>query len=92
MKRVVDGQVAATVSREGLWHALTPQMFRLGALRAALQAARAAGVSVTDEAQAMELAGHVVGVVPGRADNVKITRREDLELAAWLIQRLDRQA
>jgi 2-C-methyl-D-erythritol 4-phosphate cytidylyltransferase len=89
MKRVVDARVAATVSREGLWHALTPQMFRLGALRAALTAARAAGVSVTDEAQAMERAGHAVGVVPGRSDNVKITRREDLELAAWLVGRLE---
>ncbi len=92
MKRVVGGTVTATVPREGLWHALTPQMFRLGELRRALEAARDAGVTVTDEAQAMERAGRAVRVVPGRADNIKITRREDLALAAWFLEHLEATA
>jgi 2-C-methyl-D-erythritol 4-phosphate cytidylyltransferase len=76
------GQVTETVSREGLWHALTPQMFRLGLLRGALRAALAGGRLVTDEAQAVELAGHRAQLVEGHPDNVKVTRPEDLALAA----------
>ena len=58
MKRAeADGTVTATVPREGLWHALTPQMFRLGTLRAALDRALARGELVTDESSAVELAG-----------------------------------
>ncbi|MGM0413024.1 MAG: 2-C-methyl-D-erythritol 4-phosphate cytidylyltransferase [Pseudomonadota bacterium] len=76
------GVVDATVDRRGLWRALTPQMFRLGLLREALTAALAAGVPVTDEASAVEWAGHRPHMVEGAADNVKITRPEDLALAA----------
>lgn len=77
-----DGVVDATVDRSGLWRALTPQMFRLGPLRTALGEALAAGVPVTDEASAVEWAGHRPRMVEGSADNVKITRPEDLALAA----------
>jgi len=88
MKRTdVHGDVVDTVSREGLWHALTPQMFRLGALRRSLQRAMADGRLVTDEAQAMELAGAVPRMVEGRPDNIKITRPEDLALAELYIRR-----
>jgi len=88
MKRVENGQVTATVERDKLWHALTPQLFPVRALRDAWLAARADGVSVTDEAQAMERAGQAPMVVRGRADNIKITRAEDLELAAFFILRM----
>lgn len=82
MKRTdAHGQVLETVSREGLWHALTPQMFRLGALRRALEAAIERGVHVTDEAQAMELAGHAPRMVEGHPDNIKITQQQDMALA-----------
>ena len=81
------GRVEATVAREGLWHALTPQMFRLGALRQALAGALAAGVLVTDEAAAMEWAGWRPELVEGTADNLKITRPEDLALAAFYLAR-----
>ncbi len=90
LKRVDGERVMATVPRDGLWHALTPQVFPLAALRAALAAARAAGVQATDEAQAMERAGHAPRVVQGRADNIKITRAEDLELAALVLEHLER--
>ncbi|MDD3448221.1 MAG: 2-C-methyl-D-erythritol 4-phosphate cytidylyltransferase [Gammaproteobacteria bacterium] len=82
MKRAgARDRVAATVPREGLWHALTPQMFRTGALRAALAAALGRGELVTDESSAMELAGHAPRLVPGRPENIKVTRPEDLALA-----------
>lgn len=76
-----DGRIEHTVDRERLWHALTPQMFRVRVLRDALRAALAAHRLVTDEAQAIELAGCVPRVVEGHADNIKITRPEDLPLA-----------
>lgn len=81
------GRIAHTEPREGLWHALTPQMFRLGLLRESLQQALAAGVRVTDEASALEHAGLRPLLVEGRADNLKITRPEDLELAEFFLTR-----
>jgi 2-C-methyl-D-erythritol 4-phosphate cytidylyltransferase len=81
------GRVAATVDRSRLWHALTPQMFRLGMLHAALYAALARGLLVTDEAAAMEAAGFAPRLVEGRSDNLKITRPEDLALAEFYLTR-----
>ena len=80
-----EGRVTGTVSRAGLWRALTPQMFRFQALSQALAAAAQAGITVTDEAQAMERMGHPVAVIPGRADNLKITHPEDLALAQAIL-------
>jgi 2-C-methyl-D-erythritol 4-phosphate cytidylyltransferase len=85
MKRVREARVVETVPRDDLWHALTPQMFPLAALRRALEGARAEGVAVTDESQAMERLGWRPAVVQGRADNIKITRPEDLALAALFL-------
>ena len=75
------GEVLETVSREHLWRALTPQMFRLGQLQQALQTALADGFLVTDDASAMEHIGRQPGLIAGRGDNIKITRPEDLSLA-----------
>jgi len=86
MKRVdADGRVAATIERRGLWHALTPQMFRYGQLHAALRQAVARRSAVTDEASAMELAGYRPRMVQGHRDNIKITLPADLELAAFFL-------
>ena len=79
------GEVQRTVPREGLWHAFTPQMFRLGPLQEALTRALAAGQLVTDDASAMELAGLRPLLVEGHADNLKITRPEDLPLAHFYL-------
>ena len=83
----VAGRVAATVDRSRLWHALTPQMFRLGMLQEALSAALARGLLVTDEAAAIEAAGFAPRLIEGRADNLKITRPEDLALAEFYLAR-----
>jgi 2-C-methyl-D-erythritol 4-phosphate cytidylyltransferase len=79
------GLVACTLDRSVLWRAQTPQMFRLGELCAALDSAAVQGLSITDEASAMELAGHPVQLVPGSARNLKVTLPEDLQLAAWYL-------
>lgn len=77
------GEVVATVDRRQLWRAFTPQMFRLAALEQALRERLARDEIVTDEAQAMELAGCSPVLVLGRADNIKITHRADLRLAEF---------
>ena len=87
MKQVdSDSMILKTVERDGLWRALTPQMFRLGPLRDALQQAIASGVMVTDDAAAMEMAGYRARMVEGQADNIKITRPADLQLAEFYLQ------
>jgi 2-C-methyl-D-erythritol 4-phosphate cytidylyltransferase len=80
-----DGRVEATVVRESLWRAQTPQMFRYGLLCRALQEARDAGVSVTDEAMAIERMGLRPRLVPCGAHNIKVTTAEDLALAAYYL-------
>jgi 2-C-methyl-D-erythritol 4-phosphate cytidylyltransferase/2-C-methyl-D-erythritol 2,4-cyclodiphosphate synthase len=74
LKRVADGQIVATVARDGLYRAQTPQAFRYPLLRA-LHAAGAAGM--TDDAGLLEAAGHPVAIVPGSDDNIKLTYAED---------------
>jgi len=87
MKRAGTNQrVITTEDREGLWHALTPQMFRFGKLRHALEQALEDESLVTDEASAMELAEYEPLLVEGHADNIKVTRPEDLALAAFYLQ------
>jgi len=86
MKRVdTKGTIQETVDREGLWHALTPQMFRHGALIDALENALSKDLLVTDEAQAIELNGLQAVLVEGHPDNIKITRNKDLALAEFLL-------
>jgi 2-C-methyl-D-erythritol 4-phosphate cytidylyltransferase len=80
-----DGRVAATVPRERLWRAQTPQMFRLGPLRRALAAAIEAGETPSDEAAAIERAGSKPLLVEGSPFNIKITRAADLEFAAAVL-------
>ncbi len=77
--------VAATLEREGVWQAQTPQMFVMGELAEAL-AGDLAGI--TDEASAMERLGHRPVLVEGARSNIKITYPSDFELAnAWMASR-----
>jgi 2-C-methyl-D-erythritol 4-phosphate cytidylyltransferase/2-C-methyl-D-erythritol 2,4-cyclodiphosphate synthase len=85
VKRELADHVA-TVDRQGLWRALTPQVFAFAALRHALREAALAGVTVTDEAQAVERMGLHPALVPGSPFNVKVTRAADLDLAAAILK------
>jgi 2-C-methyl-D-erythritol 4-phosphate cytidylyltransferase len=85
-----DERIEGTVDRASLWHAYTPQMFRLGLLRHALREALAANDLVTDDASAIERLGHAPRLVEGHADNIKITRAEDLPLARFYLQQQGR--
>jgi 2-C-methyl-D-erythritol 4-phosphate cytidylyltransferase len=83
LKSAHDGRVSATVERETMWLAQTPQMFRLGPLRQALSAA---GSDVTDEAGAMQALGLAPRLIAGSLENLKITWPEDFELAERLLR------
>jgi 2-C-methyl-D-erythritol 4-phosphate cytidylyltransferase len=84
LKNVEGGNILGTLDRRQIWRALTPQMFRYGLLKTALEAAEG-NPGVTDEASALELMGLKPKIVEGRPDNIKITRPEDLALAQFYL-------
>ncbi len=87
LKRVsADRKIVETVSRENLWEAQTPQVFRRQLLLDAY--ARRGGFNATDDAQLVERLGHAVAVVPGSPVNIKITTKEDLRLAEQALKAL----
>ena len=81
VKRVRDGVVEATIDRSVLWSVQTPQAFAASLLREAHEKARRDGFLGTDESMLVERLGHRVRVVPGLAENVKITTPDDLRRA-----------
>jgi 2-C-methyl-D-erythritol 4-phosphate cytidylyltransferase/2-C-methyl-D-erythritol 2,4-cyclodiphosphate synthase len=89
LKRVKEGVVLETLSRDGLVRVQTPQAFRSEALVRAHRDADLGGESATDDAMLLERAGMRVAVVPGEADNIKITTSDDLRLAALLGRQRD---
>ena len=81
-------EIASTLSREGLWRALTPQVFHLQVLLGALKKVIDEKLVITDDAQAIEMVGYAPQLVVGSVDNFKITTPGDLALAqmVWLNQ------
>jgi 2-C-methyl-D-erythritol 4-phosphate cytidylyltransferase len=87
LKRIdAERQVHETVSRQGLWLAQTPQVFRRDWLTDAYAHRGKASREITDDAQLLEAAGHKVHVVEGSSTNVKITTKADLHLAEAVIK------
>jgi 2-C-methyl-D-erythritol 4-phosphate cytidylyltransferase/2-C-methyl-D-erythritol 2,4-cyclodiphosphate synthase len=84
LKRVEAGRIAATVDRNGLFRAQTPQGFRYAAILDAHAQAAAAGVELTDDAMVAERIGLAVAMVAGTEDNFKITTMQDLGRAEAL--------
>ncbi|SFT81352.1 2-C-methyl-D-erythritol 4-phosphate cytidylyltransferase [Kosakonia arachidis] len=93
MKRAEPGKtaIAHTVERNDLWHALTPQFFPRQLLHDCLARALDEGATITDEASALEYCGFHPELVAGRADNIKVTRPEDLRLAEFYLTFSDLQ-
>lgn len=86
VKRVdAGGTVIKTLDRKQLWRAQTPQMFRYGLIREALEEAIASESEITDEASAVELKGLMPVVVRGSENNIKITLPADLALAEYYL-------
>ncbi|HQU45367.1 MAG: 2-C-methyl-D-erythritol 4-phosphate cytidylyltransferase [Planctomycetia bacterium 21-64-5] len=86
LKRVKGQTIEETVSREGLWEAQTPQVFRRQLLLDAY--AKRGSFQATDDAQLVERTGHPVTVVQGSPINMKITTQEDLRLAEQALKAL----
>lgn len=80
-RATVEGRIARTEDRNGLWSAQTPQMFRVGLLAQALDSA----IQVTDEASAIEALGLHPKLVASDTTNFKVTYPQDLHLAALLL-------
>ncbi|MGH7250267.1 MAG: 2-C-methyl-D-erythritol 4-phosphate cytidylyltransferase [Nitrospiraceae bacterium] len=80
-----DRLIECTVDRRSLWLAQTPQAFRLALLREAHRKAEQEGIQATDDAQLVERLGHRVALVEGSAENIKITRPEDLAIGEAIL-------
>ncbi len=80
------GNVRKTLCRQRVWRAMTPQMFRLGALTQALNACSGSFEDVADEASAIERSGRPVKLVRGRDDNLKVTVEADLDRVAAILK------
>lgn len=81
-----DGEIDRTLDRSKMWHALTPQLFKSELLHQALQSGLQYPEQITDEASALEAMGYHPLLVEGSADNLKITRPEDLALAEFYLK------
>jgi 2-C-methyl-D-erythritol 4-phosphate cytidylyltransferase len=81
-----NGQVRKTLSRQGVWAAQTPQVFRRDWLLDAYERRSQLGKDITDDAQLVEAAGHAVTVVEGASTNLKITTKGDLYLAEAVLK------
>ena len=92
LKQAADGRVSGTLARGDKWLAQTPQMFRIGLLSRALDAAESAGTAVTDESGAVEALGLAPRLVAGSAENFKVTYAEDFALAEAILRHRCRAA
>jgi len=81
----IDGEVS-TIDRNKLYKAQTPQMFRFGILKDALETAVKLDNNITDESEAIENLGYSIKIVIGSSSNIKITQIDDLELANHYLQ------
>jgi 2-C-methyl-D-erythritol 4-phosphate cytidylyltransferase len=84
IKSIRGDEIAATLDRDQLRRALTPQAFRLEVLKTAYDGADLSE-SITDECYLVERLGHPIAIVEGSVRNIKITHPEDLILAKTLL-------
>jgi 2-C-methyl-D-erythritol 4-phosphate cytidylyltransferase len=77
--------IIQTLKRDGVWLAQTPQAFRHDLIRKAHDRARLEGYTATDDASLVERIGAAVKMITGSRNNIKITVKEDLETAGWIL-------
>jgi 2-C-methyl-D-erythritol 4-phosphate cytidylyltransferase len=89
LKRAGAGSewIESTLSRDALWQAQTPQMFRLADLYAALESAVSDRVKLTDEASAVERLGGKPILIKGSTRNFKVTQQADWELMDLVLRK-----
>ena len=78
----------STIDRKQLYMAQTPQMFRFGILKEAIESAIKLGSKITDESEAIEKLGHSIKIINGSSSNIKITTKDDIELANYFLKKL----
>ena len=91
IKKVKDHLTVETLDRSIVWRALTPQLFKLEALEAALLLAKDRAYAVTDEASAIEMLKQPVQVIEGHPDNIKVTSPSDLNLARFYREQQEKE-
>jgi 2-C-methyl-D-erythritol 4-phosphate cytidylyltransferase len=87
VKKVRDGHVLETLSRNEIWLVQTPQVFRKEVILAAYRKAVDAGWTGTDDASFVERIGVPIAIVRGERSNIKVTNPEDLDWAGWFVTR-----
>ena len=88
MKKADDnGFITETVDRAMMWQAQTPQVFKKNMYEVALALAKSTDISITDDAMLVEQAGFHVKLVACKSENMKITTKQDLEIARLLMER-----
>ena len=78
----------STIDRNKLYMAQTPQMFRFGILKEAIENAIKLGSEITDESEAIENLGHPIKIISGSSSNIKITTKDDIDLANYFLKKL----
>jgi 2-C-methyl-D-erythritol 4-phosphate cytidylyltransferase len=78
----------STIDRKKLYMAQTPQMFRFGILKEAIESAIKLDKKITDESEAIEKLGHSVKIIDGSSSNIKITSKDDIDLANYFLKKL----
>ena len=88
LKKVGNEDVVRTIERNKLYQAQTPQMFRIGLLKTALEKVVENNDYITDDAEAIERLGHSIKIVSSSKSNIKITHSDDLKLANYYLNKL----
>ena len=88
VKQKNSNGLVSTIDRKKLHLAQTPQMFRFGILKEAIEKAIKLNIHVTDESEALECLGYSIRIVDGSSSNIKITTQKDLELANYYLKQL----
>lgn len=86
VKKIKGGFVEKTIDRQNLFLAQTPQGFKVEVLKKAFNKKKKKYFNITDDAFLLEILGKKIKVIPGEASNIKITTKDDLELARRLIK------
>jgi 2-C-methyl-D-erythritol 4-phosphate cytidylyltransferase len=87
LKKVGNEDFVRTIERNKLYQAQTPQMFRIGLLKQALEKVVEDNDHITDEAEAIERLGHSIKIVLSSKSNIKITHSDDLKLANYYLNK-----
>ena len=88
VKQKNNNGLILTIDRQKLYLAQTPQMFRYGILKEAVEKVVERNLHITDESEAVERLGYSIRIVDGSSSNIKITTQKDIDLANYFLKQL----